>query len=864
MDDLPCIIGAEMSEDMQYLFVRSSLVDKIQQAVPGAVLHPDGRLQVPWTQEVCELLGTLRAPLIPAMARDYDWPGRYTPFPHQFKIAGFLASHPRAFCLADLGCVDADTEYLSPSGWKRIADYTGGSVAQYHPDTGVAEFVEPTAFVAKPCDHMFRFKTTRGVDQMLSPEHRVLYHHPETGAVHVESAASIAGRHHGNQQGFKGRFPVCFNLRTDSSLPLSDAAIRVQVAVIADGSFPSDTGSRCVVRVKKERKKDRMRTLLRDAGIEWSEVSPDYDPGYTRFTFYAPRREKEFTGWWYGASSEQLRSVADEVAHWDGSVRGGRRDVTFATRSAISAEFIQYAFVATGRAASIGAYVRSRERDAGSVDYAVNVRGGRSALSARTVSLSSTGDVMRKDDNVTLVPAPGGMKYCFMVPSTFLVLRRNGCVFCSGNTGKTISSMWAIDYLMRLGRIKRALIIGPLSILRSAWLDEVNKSFPWMEATILHHDDPIKRRRRALSATPIHITNYSGVEVCFDELMANDYDLIVVDESTSLKKYGTRRWKFMRPLAEKARYLWMLTGTPAVQYPVDAFGQVKMVYQHWDMSESRFKSMTMEQHSKYRWVPLATAAQTVYDVMQPAIRVAKRDVLKDLPPVTLSTREVELTKAQRDAMRELRKAAMLTVGGTTISAVHAAALRTKLVQIASGVVYDDERNEVQIDFAPRAKELVDVVAQVRNEAPRRGPVGGKVIVLCAFTHTVERVASILKEAGFNFGVMHGGTSLARRTEMVREFQESHELDGIVAIPDVMSHGLTLTAANTTVWFTPIDKAEVALQANNRMDRPGQIQNMHIIRLSGCAAEELMYQRLDKRFDSHHDLVSLYKEFVDAL
>ena len=104
----------------------------------------------------------------------YSWPGRFKPFLAQRETAAFISSNTRSFVLNDIGCVDADTEYLSPTGWVRIADYAGGEVAQYWPATNKMEFVEPTEFVKKPCPTMVRIKTTFGVDQLLSPEHRVL------------------------------------------------------------------------------------------------------------------------------------------------------------------------------------------------------------------------------------------------------------------------------------------------------------------------------------------------------------------------------------------------------------------------------------------------------------------------------------------------------------------------------------------------------------------------------------------------------------------------------------------------------------------------------------------------------------------
>ena len=77
----------------------------------------------------------------------YPWPGMYKPFFAQRETAGFLTQFNRAFCLNDLGCVDSETEYLSPTGWVKISEYTSGLVAQYVPETGAVEFVEPLEYV---------------------------------------------------------------------------------------------------------------------------------------------------------------------------------------------------------------------------------------------------------------------------------------------------------------------------------------------------------------------------------------------------------------------------------------------------------------------------------------------------------------------------------------------------------------------------------------------------------------------------------------------------------------------------------------------------------------------------------------------
>jgi SNF2 family DNA or RNA helicase len=216
-------------------------------------------------------------------------------------------------------------------------------------------------------------------------------------------------------------------------------------------------------------------------------------------------------------------------------------------------------------------------------------------------------------------------------------------------------------------------------------------------------------------------------------------------------------------------------------------------------------------------------------------------------------------------MKELRKTAMVEAKcGATITAVHAASMRIKLLQIASGVVYDDNQTPIDVDCTARMNELIDIVAQVRAGDDGTGAPSHKVLICAQFVHTVGRVHAALQKAGFNFAIMHGGVSLKQRERIVDSMQTTREYDGVVCQPEVMSHGITLTSATATVFWTPLDKAEVALQVQGRTDRPGQRFPTQIIRISGCPAEDLLYERLDKRIDFHHEVIGMYSEFVDAL
>ena len=98
------------------------------------------------------------------------------PFAYQKKSLAHALTTPEVFDCSDPGCVSADTEFLTPTGWKRIDQYKpGDQVAQFYPASREIEFVEPLAYVKKPCTEMIHVAPARGMSQRLSPEHRVLY-----------------------------------------------------------------------------------------------------------------------------------------------------------------------------------------------------------------------------------------------------------------------------------------------------------------------------------------------------------------------------------------------------------------------------------------------------------------------------------------------------------------------------------------------------------------------------------------------------------------------------------------------------------------------------------------------------------------
>jgi len=833
---------------------------KVLSVIPKSALIEEGEIStvmVHWGLEEAQVLKNLKIKNVPSpIVAKYKWPGIYQPFTHQKQTAAFLTLHRRAFCFSDPGCVDADTEYLSPTGWRRIADYSEGLVAQYHPETKSAEFVQPEAFVKKPCEEMVTVKTKYGVDQKLSPEHRMLIHSNKYDKRCVMSAADVLAAHNdwhsgvvrpnlrkaGSETiGFSSMaIPATYSITGGTGMALTGAQIRVQVAVIADGHIPNKN-NHTVIRIKKERKIQRLRMLLAAAEIPFKERLQDTPTaqGFHIFTFVAPLHVKEFDAQFWACDSQQLKIIADEVVHWDGSVRGGNKGANFFSTSKASADFVQYAWNSQGKVARI--LEDTRDKYKGGVCYTVVARG----------DLRSSGLLTLRNRNVPtmgLALTTDGFKYCFTVPSTFLIFRRNGCVFASGNTGKTLAVTWACDYLMKTKYIKRVLIVCPLSIMQAAWQNDIFRGAMHRKIGIAYGT---KERRQQIinSDAEFVIINYDGISIVLDDIIKAKFDMVVIDEANNYKTATTARWKAMKQVIKLDTWLWMLTGTPASQSPLDAYGLAKLLNPSTaPRSFTMFRDQVMHKITMFKWAPKKEAEQVVCTLLQPAIRFTKEECL-DLPDLLYAEREVQMTPQQVRYYEKLRKVMAMEAAGEEVTAVNAAVKLNKLLQIACGSVYADSGEVVTFDSSSRMAVLKEVIEESTH----------KVIVFVPFRHAIEVIYEELRKSNYTVDVIHGGVPVGRRTEIFRKFQDEPDPRVLVIQPQAAAHGVTLHAANTIVWWAPITSYETYAQANARIHRAGQNNKCLVVKLQGSPVEAKLYKALETKEVAQFSLMELYKE-----
>lgn len=432
---------------------------------------------------------------------------------------------------------------------------------------------------------------------------------------------------------------------------------------------------------------------------------------------------------------------------------------------------------------------------------------------------------------------------------TVRFLTENRRAFCLDDMGcgKTLSALWAFDFLRSEKTAKRLLVVSPLSTLERTWADELTYNFPHLSLSILYGS---KERRRLLiqQNTDVCVINHDGTKVITDDLVNAVFDVVIIDEvSQAARNHTTDRWKTLKAITRNTPIVWGMTGTPIPNDPTDAWAQCRLlVPERVPMSFNEFKNQTMKQVTDYKWIPRPESLDVVYQVMQPSIR-HKRDDCIDLPPVMYETRQTPLTKAQQTMFDAMMETLYAEYKGQGITAVNEGVKAMKLTQICAGAAYGDDETTVVTPPKHRLIALRDVVEEAAS----------KVIVFVPFRSALETIASILR-SGCTVGVIHGGVAKGERDRIFSEFQRTDNPRVLVAQPAAMSHGLTLTAASVIVWWAPITSAETYEQANARITRPGQKHSQLIVHLQGTAIEARMYERLKTKTTMQGVLLDMLK------
>ena len=456
------------------------------------------------------------------------------------------------------------------------------------------------------------------------------------------------------------------------------------------------------------------------------------------------------------------------------------------------------------------------------------------------------------------VPAPILTHYDWGGGTPFEVQRKT-CAMLTTNprayvlngmgTGKTKSALWAFDYLRTIGLAHRMLVVAPLSTLNFTWAREVFNTLPHLSCATLH-GSRAKRLERLAEDHDIYVINHDGLKVIADELKRRtDIDVLCLDELAVYRNGGSARTKVTREVARRIPWVWGMTGSPTPNEPTDAWAQATIVTPNTVPKYfSRFREDVMSRITQFKWAPKPDAVEKAFAALQPAVRYTLDDIL-ELPECVERTVDIEMGPRQADIYKKMKDNAYAAIAAKEITAMNAGAVLNKLLQISAGWVYAREKEVVALDNDNRMQALVDTIESTER----------KVIVFVPFVHALNGIEERLKKEGVDCKTVSGETPRSDRDQIFNIFQNTNKLRVLVAHPQCMAHGVTLTAADTIIWFAPTTSLEIFEQANARIRRVGQKHKQLVLMFQSTDAEKRMYSRLRSKQKVQNTLLEMFAE-----
>lgn len=433
------------------------------------------------------------------------------------------------------------------------------------------------------------------------------------------------------------------------------------------------------------------------------------------------------------------------------------------------------------------------------------------------------------------------------------LLTSNPRAYCLNDlgTGKTRSALWAWDWLYRNKDCGKALVVCPISTMNFVWAREVFSAMPDRKVQVLY-GSKAQRLERLKEEADVYVVNHDGLRTIAEELHARtDIDLLILDE-LAVYRNNSDRSKLMRKFAQRFNWVWGMTGEPMPNAPTDVWSQGKIVTPNTVPKYFRTaQELLMTKCGQFKWAPKADAIDKAFHMMQPSVRFNLDDVV-ELPEVVYRTIDVELTPVQKKIYNLLVKEFKAMHEEKTVTAVNAAAAMNKLLQVSMGRVYTVNPEFLELDSTPRKQTLLDLVDGAAQ----------KVLVFVPFLHVADDLTKFLTDNGIEHTVVTGATEQSERDQKFHLFQNTTKYKVLLAHPQCLAHGITLTAASTIIWYGPTPSLEIYDQANARIRRIGQKNKQQVLHLQATPVERKIYSLLRTKQNAQNKLLEMLEEATE--
>jgi SNF2 family DNA or RNA helicase len=444
-------------------------------------------------------------------------------------------------------------------------------------------------------------------------------------------------------------------------------------------------------------------------------------------------------------------------------------------------------------------------------------------------------------------------------------------------TGKTFVRVTAFAERRRKGG-GCALVVAPRSLLKSAWANDFKKFAPDMRVSIARADN----RAHAFAVdADVYIVNTDGVKWVADQRPAffKKFSELIVDEITAFKHHTSQRSKALRKIAKYFKHRSGLTGTPNGRSITDVWHQVAILDGGQRLGPSFYafrnsvcvpEQVGRQQHM-IDWVDKEGAEEAVFGLLSDIVVRHKFEDCVDIPPNHHYVVDFEMPQKMRRVYEQMERDQIALITDTSpaamkqylstgkkasvvpLTALNAAVLAGKLLQIASGAVYDSDGNYHVIDSS-RYELVLDMVEQRKHS-----------LVFFLWQHQRDLMVAEAESRGLTYCVLDGATNDKERDMMVLAYQMGR-YRVMFAHPKSAAHGLTLTKGTATIWPSPTADLELWKQGNKRQHRIGQTEKTEtIVVLGDCRIDQRVYydilMRKNERMTTLLDLfASLTSQF----
>lgn len=435
--------------------------------------------------------------------------------------------------------------------------------------------------------------------------------------------------------------------------------------------------------------------------------------------------------------------------------------------------------------------------------------------------------------------------------------------------GKTLTAIKILeDKYTQMGSIQRTVIFGTPSILH-AWKREVLSEMQGVHSDqVLLADSSVRAKKhfqQLAENAKIIITNYEALtsEKSLRVLQGFGAKVLVADESTKIKSYGSKRTKAIFTLSKQAKVKIALTGTPVTQTYGDLWSQFKFFDDGESFGTNYFefrKRYFYDDNAGKRWFKFPSWKVKKESIPFFESKLAEKgfsvDKSKciDLPDYVQETLEVELTSTQRKAYEEIKTDLVTILGENVIAADLAIVKLIRMLQICSGHVKGDS-GVVLFDDNPKVEALSDLLEGIIDSS--------KVIIWASFTEDYKAIEKLLKKLNIKYVKITGQENTKQKAESEVSFQTDPEVRVIICNQKSASHGLTLTAADTAIYFSKSYSAEEDIQSAGRNYRGGSEVHSKITRVDivckDTVEENIMARLAEKHEMGNKSILAALKE-----